>query len=279
MLEFLSPRLKEAVSHVDQGKLFELRVRTGRPLLANYKGAFVPLGRCGPVKTPQNALHPTAEEVEETFLAACGYSVHAVENELREGFVTAASGERVGIAGTYVYEGGGVLAVHTVTSLCIRLPHAVKGCAEAIYDRCLKDGLCSLLLLSPPGWGKTTLLRDLSRLVSERTGANILVSDERGELSSGDLGETADIIRFAGKLTAFTAGIRAMRPDLIVTDELLLEDYAAVRRAVQGGVKVFASAHLTRYEDVPEKLFSRYVLLKGVGEVGAVLDEDGHALA
>ena len=279
MLEFLSPRLFAAVSHLELEKLFELRVRTGRPVYANYKGAFVPLGRCGPVKTAQNALHPAAEEVEETFLAACGYSVHAVENELREGFVTAAGGERVGIAGTYVYEGGGVLAVHTVTSLCIRVPHAVKGCAEEIYSRCLKEGLCSLLLLSPPGWGKTTLLRDLSRLVSERTGANILVSDERGELSSGDLGETCDIVRFAGKLTAFTAGIRALRPDLIVTDELLPEDYGAVRRAVAGGVKVFASAHLTRFEDVPEKLFSRYVLLKGVGEVGAVLNEGGHALA
>ena len=279
MLEFLSPRLFDAVSHLELEKLFELRVRTGRPLYANIKGVFVPLGRCGPVKTPQNALHPTQKEVDETFLAACGYSVHAVENELREGFVTAASGERVGIAGTYVYEGGGVLSVHTITSLCIRVPHAVKGCAEEIYSRCLEEGLCSLLLLSPPGWGKTTLLRDLSRLVSERMGVNILVSDERGELSSDDLGKTADVIRFAAKPTAFTAGVRALRPDLIVTDELLPEDYAAVRRAVQGGVKVFASAHLTRFEDVPEKLFSRYVVLGGLGSIGRILDEGGHALA
>ena len=65
----------------------------------------------------------------------------------------------------------------------------------------------------------------------------------------------------------------------IVTDELLPEDYAAVRRAVQGGVKVFASAHLTRFEDVPEKLFSRYVVLGGLGSIGSILDEGGHALA
>ena len=86
-------------------------------------------------------------------------------------------------------------------------------------------------------------------------------------------------IRFAAKPTAFTAGVRALRPDLIVTDELLPEDYAAVRRAVQGGVKVFASAHLTRFEDVPEKLFSRYVVLGGLGSIGSILDEGGHALA
>ncbi len=279
MLEFLSPRLKEAVSHVDQGHLFELRVRAARPLYGNILGAFVPLGRCGPVKMPQNALHPTQEEVDETLFSACGYSVHAVENELRQGFVTAAEGERVGIAGTFVFEGGRVLSVNGVTSLCIRVPHAVRGCAEEIYRRCLAGGLCSLLLLSPPGWGKTTLLRDLARLVSERTGANVLVSDERGELSAGETGPTSDIIRFADKATAFTAGIRAMRPDLIVTDELLPEDYGAVARAIAGGVSVFASAHLTRFEDVPQKLFARYVILKGVGGIGQVLGEDGNVLA
>ena len=136
-----------------------------------------------------------------------------------------------------------------------------------------------MLLLSPPGWGKTTLLRDLARLVCTRTGVNVLVSDERGELSAGDLGATSDIIRFADKRTAFTAGIRAMRPELIVTDELLTEDYEAVRRAVEGGVNVFASAHLTRFEDVPCKVFSRYVVLAGLGRVGTVLDGEGNALA
>ena len=155
----------------------------------------------------------------------------------------------------------------------------IRGCAEEIYRRCLAGGLCSLLLLSPPGWGKTTLLRDLARLVSERTGANVLVSDERGELSAGETGPTSDVIRFADKATAFTAGIRAMRPDLIVTDELLPEDYGAVARAIAGGVCVFASAHLTRFEDVPQKLFARYVILKGVGGIGQVLGEDGNVLA
>ena len=279
MLEFLSPRLKEAVGHIDLSRLYELRVRADKPLLANLEGAFVPLGRCGPVRRTQDAVFPTAEEVEETLFAACGYSVHAVENELRQGFVTAQEGERVGIAGTYVYEGREVLSVRGITSLCIRVPHAVEGCAEAIYGRCLQEGLCSVLLLSPPGWGKTTLLRDLARLVCTRMGVNVLVSDERGELSAGDLGATSDIIRFADKRTAFTAGMRAMRPELIVTDELLTEDYEAVRRAVEGGVNVFASAHLTRFEDVPCKVFSRYVVLAGLGRVGTVLDGEGNALA
>ncbi len=278
MLDFLPPRLADALRYINIHLLYELRVRADKPLRANLGGKFVCLGACG-VCEEAGALLPTQAEVEETLFAASGYSVYAVENQIRRGFVTAKEGERVGIAGAYVYDEKGVHAVHGVTSLCIRIPHAIEGCAEEIYAACFKDGIKSVLLLAPPGEGKTTLLRDLCRLMCRRTKCNVLVSDERGELSAGDLGETADVIRFADKLTAFTAGIRAMRPEAIVTDELLPEDYAAVRRAVESGIAVLASAHLKRYEDVPQKLFARYVLLNGLGRVGAILGEDGNVVA
>lgn len=274
MLEFLPPRIGEAVRHVNLQLLYELRVRAGKPLYANFGGEFVFLGPGG-ICSGYEALIPTSEELEETLFAASGYSLHAVEDQLKRGFLTGREGERIGIAGTYVYENGAVLSVHSVTSLCIRIPHALNGCAEELYRRCLSDGMRSLLLLAPPGDGKTTLLRDLARLVCQHTKRNVLVSDERGELSAGDLGETADCIRFADKLTAFTAGIRAMRPELIVTDELLPEDYPAVRRAVESGICVFASAHLLRYEDVPQKLFARYVTLEGLGKIKQIFDEAG----
>ena len=279
MLDFLPPRLACAVRHVNLNKLYELRIRADKPLYANLGGAFCPLGEGGQVLRADDALRPTREEVSDTLFAASGYSVYSVAEQLKKGFVTGQAGERVGIAGAFVFENGGALSVHDVTSLCVRVPHAVEGCAEELYSRCLADRMRSLILLSPPGEGKTTLLRDLSRLVCARRRLNVLVSDERGELSAGDLGETADIIRFADKLTAFTAGIRAMRPDLIVTDELLPEDYAAVRRAVQSGVFVFASAHLTRAEDVPERLFERYILLDGLGQIGRICGADGNAVA
>lgn len=278
MLNFLSPRLLDCLRHVNLNFLYELRVRADKPLRANLRGEYRYLGEFGECSR-REALLPTRKEVEDTLLAACGYSLYAVENQLRKGFVTGADGERIGVAGSYVYGNGEVLSVGNITSLCIRVPHAVIGCAEEIYSACMQEGVASLLILAPPGDGKTTLLRDLCRLTSERTGKNILVSDERGELSSGDLGETADVIRFADKLTAFTAGIRAMRPQVIVTDELLPEDYAAVRRAIQAGIAVFASAHLIHYEDVPEKIFSHYVLLDGLGRVGSVLDGEGKRVA
>ena len=279
MLDYLPSRMKGALLHLNINLLYEMRVRADKPMRVNYGGNFVYLGDSGVVSQAGMAIVPTGKEVEEILFAASGYSVYAVENQIRKGFVTGAEGERIGIAGSFVYDGNGVLSVHSVTSLCIRIPHAVQGCAEEIYEKCLSDGVKSLLLLSPPGEGKTTLLRDLCRLVCKRTCLNVLVSDERGELSAGDMGDTCDVVRFADKLTVFTAGIRAMRPDLIVTDELLPEDYAAVRRAQESGISVFASAHLVRFEDVPEKLFARYVFLNGIGKIGKICGEKGNVVA
>lgn len=278
MLEFLPPRFSDALRHINMNFLYELRVRADKPLRANLGGAFVCLGDSGKVTCAEEAIFPTEKEISDILFAASGYSVYSVAEQLKKGFLTGASGERIGIAGSYVYDHGSVLSVHAVTSLCIRIPHAVRGCSEELYVRCLKDNMCSVLLMSPPGYGKTTLLRDLTRLVCERRELNVLVSDERGELSAGDLGATSDVIRFADKLTAFTAGIRAMRPDLIVTDELLPEDYAAVERAMQAGVFVFASAHLVRMGDVPRKIFDRYVLLDGLGKIKKICGADENAV-
>lgn len=279
MLEFLPPRIAFAVRHINLNRLYELRLRADKPLRANIGGEYCYLGERGAAISAQEALYPTQEEIADTLFAASDYSVYAVENQIKRGFVTGKSGERIGIAGSFVYEGNGVLSVNAVTSLCVRIPHEIRGCAEDIYATCLRGGVSSLLIMSPPGEGKTTILRDLSRILCERTHLNVLVSDERGELSAGELGQTADVIRFADKLTAFTAGIRAMRPDVIITDELLTEDYPAVRRAIESGIQVLASAHLTRFEDVPQKLFERYVILNGLGKIGKICNSRGEDVA
>ena len=278
MLEFLPPRLLDALRHINMNFLYELRIRADKPLRVNLGGEFVYLGEKGKTECASGAIFPTEKEISDILFAASGYSVYSVAEQMKKGFLTGAAGERIGIAGSFVYEHGSVLSVHAVTSLCIRVPHAVTGCAEELYKRCLREGMRSVLLMSPPGYGKTTLLRDLTRLVCERMLLNVLVSDERGELSAGDLGPTSDVIRFADKLTAFTAGIRAMRPDLIVTDELLPEDYTAVERAMQAGVCVFASAHLVRMSDIPKNIFERYVMLDGLGEISQICGADGNAL-
>ena len=279
MFEFLPAAVRAALQHLNADGVYELRLRANKPVSINYRGEYCFLGDFGLIKSPRAALRVDKDEIEQTVYRAGRYSLYAVEEQIKRGYVTAECGQRVGLAGEYVFEKGAVLTIRNVTSLCIRIPHAVKGCSEEIYQTCLSGGLKNLLIVAPPGIGKTTILRDLTHKISKETGLNVLVCDERGELSSHELGDTCDVCRYATKALAFEAGIRAMRPDVIVTDELTDADAVAVQKAVQSGVKVLASAHGDRVETLPLALrnaFERIVLLdeKIIGKIKFFYDEN-----
>lgn len=183
-------------------------------------------------------------------------------------------GVRIGLCGTYVCDGDKVVSVRDFTSLCIRIPHNVKGCADEIKRTCFNSGGKNVLILSPPGAGKTTMLKDIADYFTSERRENVLICDERGELAC--FGGNADVISYADKRTAFIYGIRAMRPDIIITDELTEGDYAYVKKTMDSGVYVVASAHLYRAEDVPMKIFDYYVLLDGhsVGKIKGIYGAD-----
>lgn len=283
MLEFLPNRMRAALRHLNLHKLYEIRLRAGKPVTINYGGRYRYLGECGVTDKVSAALTATLAEIGDIVFSAGKFSVYSVEEQIRRGFLTAECGERIGLAGQYVFEKGKPLAMRDFTSLCIRVPHEIEGCGDEIYESCLKDKLRSILVMSPPGIGKTTILRDLGRSLSRETGKNILVCDERGEISAGDTGATSDVLLFADKATAFEAGIRAMRPDVMITDELSAADCAAVERAIYGGVKVIASAHFAEMEEVRPPffgLFERYALLDSeeIGRLKGIYDGNGKEL-
>ncbi|MBQ9729786.1 MAG: Flp pilus assembly complex ATPase component TadA, partial [Clostridia bacterium] len=217
------------------------------------------------------------DEIAETVYVAGKYPIYSVEEQLRRGYITAEHGERIGLAGEFVFEKGQALTTKNFSSLCIRVPHEIYGCGKEIYQKCFENGLKNLLISSPPGQGKTTVLRDLARLISANTKKNLLICDERGEIAVGNYGETVDAYLYADKQTAFEAGIRAMRPDVILCDELSAEECSAVKRAINGGVKVIASAHLDGIDKVKEPylgLFERYAFLSTteIGKLMGVFD-------
>lgn len=265
MLEFLPRKIKESLSFLNTKFLYEIRLRAEKPIRVNYGGEYRYLGPYGLVEQSDNALHCSAEEIGDCVFRAGNYSVYSIEEQLKKGFLTAKSGERLGIAGEFVFEKGQPLAMRNFTSLCIRVPHEIFGCAEEIYRTCMQDKIRSLLVASPPGLGKTTILRDLGRIIGENTKKNILICDERGEISVGDCGECSDVIKYSDKKTAFEAGIRAMRPDIIITDELSLQDCEALKKAICAGVKVVASAHFSDVKFVSEdfiSIFEYFVFLR-----------------
>lgn len=293
MLDFLTDGLRAALRNTNLNSVYELRVRAGKPVVMNYGGNYTYLGSAGATDRQGAALVASSADVEEIVYRASNYSVYSVTEQMRQGFITGAHGERIGLGGMYVYEDGRAFAVKEVTSLNIRVPHEVAGCGEQVWRTCFQNGLTSVLLLSPPGRGKTTILRDLARLLCSGKPLNVLVSDERNEISAAsmdfslDTGAFTDVIRFARKSDALTAAVRAMRPDVIVTDELVsAEEIAAVAACVRGGVEVLASAHLRSIDAlrispvfsvcVREKLFGYYVVLseEGVGCMEGIYDAD-----
>lgn len=283
MLEFLPQNVKLGLSHLNLKEVYEIRLRADKPVRVNYKGKFLYLGEYGITEYAEKALRSSFLDIADCVYKAGKYSVYSVEEQIKQGFLTAAHGERIGLAGEYVFEKGQPFALRNFTSLCIRVPHAVEGCGKEIYDRCMRDRIRDLLIMSPPGLGKTTILRDLGRLISRNTAKNILICDERGEISAGISGDTCDVVKYADKATAFEAGIRAMRPDVIITDELSERDCIALKNAVNAGVKVVASAHFADISYVKEPflgIFERFIVLRKekVGQIYRIYNKKGEVV-
>lgn len=277
MFSYLPGRIKDSLRYCNSNLLYELRIRAQKPVAVNYGGEYKLLGERGVGAI--NAFIATKKEVEDIVLSAAEYSLYSVTEQIRKGFITTPCGERIGIAGQGVSENGEVLNVRNISSVCIRIPHQVVGCAGAIAPYCLEPKLCDTAILSPPGFGKTTLLRDAARLLGEKGGRNVLIVDERGELSAFDTGIMSDVISCIDKRTAIMYGIRAMRPDVLITDELSEDDYAAIKRAMAAGVKVLASFHADSPAGIPD-FFERYVLLgERIGNVLAIYDAAKELLA
>lgn len=234
----------------------ELRLRTGYPLsLTTGEGER---------ETESAAVTPA--DLEYILDAATGYSRYAAEEAIRQGYVTAEGGFRIGICGTAAVSGGMVAALRDFSSLAIRIPRSLPGAADGLPARLSEGGrLHSTLILSPPGYGKTTLLRDLIRQLSNCGGWRIAVADERGELAAVrlgrpqfDIGRRTDVLDNCPKAAAIPMLLRAMNPQVIAADEIALPaDVAAMERAAHAGVVLLATAHGASVNELLEKpLFS-----------------------
>lgn len=265
-LSFLPDGVKNAISHLNYNMLSEIRLRRGQPVIIEYEGAYRYLGVSGlPSGTSDRII---ADDVTPVLNAATRGSLYGYTEQMKNGFITVGHGVRIGIAGEYVTEKGAVNAIKNVTSLNVRIPHDVHGCGTAVC-KLFPDGLKNVLIFSKPGLGKTTMLRDIARFLSGKGSYNVLVLDERNEIAAMDgfgdgfdLGE-ADVVRCFNKLGAIVGAIRAMKPDVIVTDELYgSDDIKAVEYARDCGICVIASSHITDRKILKEMPFDYYAEIK-----------------
>lgn len=230
--------------------LTELRLRPGgRPQLCFVQGDEL-------LKDP---LAP--EEFRKIAARMLEHSLYAWEDELRQGFFTLPGGSRVGVCGRYAVEDGRIGALAYLSALCVRVAREVRGAGERLTAAMLEGGdVKSALLLSRPGMGKTTLLRDAARALSE-AGRTVALADERGELAACragmptlDVGERTDVMDMCPKRLAIAHMVRALKPDVVVTDEVGdREDAAAVLDARRCGTAVLASAHAASVQEAARR--------------------------
>lgn len=278
-LSFLPAEVQGALSHLNFNFVSEIRLRRGQPVIIGYKGEYEYLGSLGISRGGGDKI--LAGELAPVLNAATNGSVYNYTEQMKNGFITVEHGVRIGIAGEYVTENGAVNAVKCVTSLNIRVPHSVEGCADFICRSLFQNSLQSTLIFSKPGMGKTTVLRDIAKTLSAKKGLNILVFDERNEIAAMDsfgdgfdLG-AVDVVRCFNKLGAISSAIRAMKPDVIITDELYgEEDLKAVKYAADCGICVIASSHIVDTEILKTFPFENFVRLKTVGGKPEIYDKN-----
>lgn len=272
-------------------RIHELRLRAYGMVVACVDGQSFPL----------HNVVVTCEDLENMIHKASEYAVYAVLDQMVKGFITIRGGVRIGIAGELVMRHGQVAAVKNICSLCIRIPHEIKNCADTIIPYVFGERLpASTLIIAPPGAGKTTLLRDLVRQISFRyPHLNSLVLDERAELGACyqgkcqlDVGSNCDVITGGNKSFGFENGLRSLCPDVVITDEIATaEDVVMLHHAVRSGVVVIASVHAADLEDlhskpdldllIKQKVFEKYVVLQTgekAGEVVGIFNRELHRL-
>lgn len=250
ILNRLPPHISQELSILPDAvvsQLEEIRLRCGQSVKVHYGGREKKLTRI-----------TTKEDLQKTLNNLIKFSYYAYEDDLAKGFVTISGGHRVGICGKAVIRNGQPALIKEISSMNIRFAKEIKGCANSLIPLLIEEGNpLSTLIVSPPGCGKTTLLRDMARVLSSRH-IKVAICDERSEIagmydskSSFDLGPGTDVLDGCDKIYGIPMLIRSMSPQVIITDEIgKTGDAQAIQQCQNAGVKLITSIHGSCEEEV-----------------------------
>ena len=296
LIKIFSKRIRQILSRmtIDFQEVQEIRLRVGAPLIMIYKNQEFYIDSQGHLtKDETRAYVVEQEELRETMEYMSSYSLYAFEEEMKQGFLTIQGGHRIGIAGKTILDESGIRTMRYISFMNVRLSHQIRGCSLPVMPYIYQgDQVLHTLIISPPRCGKTTLLRDMIRQISDgwdnHPGQTVGVVDERSEIGAcyrgipqNDLGIRTDVLDCCPKAKGMMMLIRTMSPRVVAVDEIgTREDLEAMEYVMNCGCKLLATVHGNSIDDlkqkpvirrlVEERIFERYVILKGGGQVGTV---------
>jgi len=302
VLDYLDPQISKLLYSIPKSyieKIEEIRLRVERPLMIYMEGSDYYVTNNGELSNKEIISYIVKKEnIFKTFQILCNYSIYSIEEELKNGFITIKGGHRVGLVGKAIYGNNGLKTIKDISSLNIRIAKQKIGASDKLLKYIIKkpNNIYHTLIVSPPQCGKTTILRDLIRNISNGVpkysfkGLKVGVVDERSELGGmykgcpqNNIGVRTDILDGCQKYDGIMILLRSMSPNVIATDELgSAQDINAIHEAIRSGVKIIATVHGEDIHDVRtkpnmkeiinENIFERIVILDNSCGVGTVRD-------
>ncbi len=275
---FIEKILPQEFSEYFTDSLEEIRIRKNKPMIFCYPENEIVTEKI----FYRNDINEFTEKITKS-------SIYAYYDDIANGFITVTGGHRIGFCGNAVYEKNALKSIRDITGINIRMAKEIKGIGEGVYSKIVSNSknIGNTLVISPPGMGKTTLLRDLTRLISDNIERiSLALIDERNEISAtfmgntqNDVGMRTDVFCGYKKYDGIMRAIRSMSPDVIVVDEIGGDDdIKAIKKCFHSGVKIIASVHGESYSDVKnslselfyENIFDYFVTLKKEGTYSRV---------